>query len=448
MKKRGIVIELIVLGLFFFSCTNLWAAPNYITLQGVLKDTAGQPLSGPVDLFIRVLDGIDPDTAAEEYSEEHLNVVLINGVYNVILGGGTNQIGLFDKVLFNDDSRFLQIGIRQAPESDYELLTPPQPFNSVAYALNAGSVDGLDSTAFFSSTGGTLAGDIIVNGHVTIANGTQGAGKVLSSDAFGLVTWELPTIDSFSEGRYTEGNSLFLGTNAGQNDDGGINRNVGIGYRVLEENRSGERNTAIGYTALQRNITGGNGNTAFGSSALSYNTTGLSNTAIGSSALVMNTTGRDNTASGATALMENETGDYNTANGGGALFNNIDGDRNTAIGYHSLYNHTTGWGNVAIGNNADLNNGSGIKNTIIGTSAGSSSPANNQSGNVFIGYAAGGNESGSDKLYIENSNSVTPLIYGDFTYGSELVRIHGDFETTGQVKNCRWDSGSREGADF
>ncbi|WP_425509582.1 hypothetical protein, partial [Xanthovirga aplysinae] len=36
------------------------------------------------------------------------------------------------------------------------------------------------------------------------------------------------------------------------------------------------------------------------------------------------------------------------------------------------------------------------------------------SSNVFIGYAAGWFETGSNKLYIANDATSTPLIYGDF----------------------------------
>ena len=63
MKKQGTVAGLMVFGLFFLFCTNLWAAPSYTTLQGVLKDATDQPLVGPVDMFVRVLDGPDPGTA-------------------------------------------------------------------------------------------------------------------------------------------------------------------------------------------------------------------------------------------------------------------------------------------------------------------------------------------------------------------------------------------------
>ena len=41
----------------------------------------------------------------------------------------------------------------------------------------------------------------------------------------------------------------------------------------------------------------------------------------------------------------------------------------------------------------------------------------------MLGYQAGYSETGSNKLYIENSNSATPLIYGEFD--NDLVKING-----------------------
>ena len=42
---------------------------------------------------------------------------------------------------------------------------------------------------------------------------------------------------------------------------------------------------------------------------------------------------------------------------------------------------------------------------------------------TFIGYRAGYNETGSNKLYIANSDTSTPLIYGDFS--TAQLKIHG-----------------------
>jgi hypothetical protein len=44
--------------------------------------------------------------------------------------------------------------------------------------------------------------------------------------------------------------------------------------------------------------------------------------------------------------------------------------------------------------------------------------------NVFLGSGAGYNETGSNKLYISNSNTSTPLIYGEFD--NQYLEINGD----------------------
>jgi hypothetical protein len=45
---------------------------------------------------------------------------------------------------------------------------------------------------------------------------------------------------------------------------------------------------------------------------------------------------------------------------------------------------------------------------------------------VLIGYEAGNAETGSNKLYIENSNSTTPLIYGEFD--NDILRVNGTLQ--------------------
>ena len=52
-------------------------------------------------------------------------------------------------------------------------------------------------------------------------------------------------------------------------------------------------------------------------------------------------------------------------------------------------------------------------------------------GNIFIGYQAAYNDNTDNKLYIENSNSATPLIYGVFD--NDLIKINGDLTVTGKV---------------
>ncbi|WP_172796062.1 tail fiber domain-containing protein, partial [Roseivirga echinicomitans] len=81
------------------------------------------------------------------------------------------------------------------------------------------------------------------------------------------------------------------------------------------------------------------------------------------------------------------TGDDNVGVGIGALEDNTSGSKNVALGYQSLNKVTTG------------------------------------SGNVMLGYRAGFSNTGSNKLYIENSPSNSPLIYGDFD--KDIINFNG-----------------------
>ena len=127
-------------------------------------------------------------------------------------------------------------------------------------------------------------------------------------------------------------------------------------------------------------------------------TSAVSNTIFGANAGLANTTGTNNVFSGYQTGAGNTTGAFNIGSGSNALKANTTGSSNTAIGYNSLSANTTGYNNVSIGA------GSGAANTI-------------GIGNVFLGNMAGAAETGSNKLYIHNSNSSIPLIYGNFLTG-------------------------------
>jgi len=216
-------------------------------------------------------------------------------------------------------------------------------------------------------------------------------GQVLQTDGDGALSWVtyagggVNEINDLSDGK-TGGNSVFLGTGAGALDDGTDNKNVAVGDSALNANNTGLRNTAIGFKALFSN-TAAKYNTAIGYHTLQSNTTGSINTAIGSNALLSNTTGQNN----------------------------------TAVGSNALYLNTTGDANVAIGYSANRSNELGSNNTMLGYDAGSQSIGNN---NVFLGYQAGFDEMGDNKLYIENSGSQSPLIYGDFD--NDILAVNGN----------------------
>jgi hypothetical protein len=185
-----------------------------------------------------------------------------------------------------------------------------------------------------------------------------------------------------------------------------------IGSSALRNTTSGQQNTAIGYWAMYSNTTG-SFNTALGYRAISANTSGTENVALGHQTLMSNSTGYANTAVGYQALINNSTGYQNTGIGDWALKSNNIGAENTAVGYFSLKSNTTGTNNTALGNWALLNLTTGINNTALGSQAGQGNTTG--SGNVFIGHQAGANETGSNKLFIQNSVNGAPLIRGDFS---------------------------------
>jgi hypothetical protein len=132
-----------------------------------------------------------------------------------------------------------------------------------------------------------------------------------------------------------------------------------------------------------------------------------------------------------------KTGNWNTIIGSGAGTNIGTGDKNIVIG------------SGAMGENYFAGSGTGSSNIMIGFQAGYS--VSNSSSNIFIGNQAGYSETGSNKLYISNSGSVPPLIYGDFSTGtvalgtiapstSYKLYINGNAYSTGSwsSSDVRW----------
>jgi len=167
-------------------------------------------------------------------------------------------------------------------------------------------------------------------------------------------------------------NNNFIGTTDAK--DLNIRTNNTLHVRITQKGQIETLNTGgsvfIGEGAGANDDGTNNGNTAVGTNALNRATSSTSNNAFGRGALLFNTDGQDNTAFGSATLSGNRTGNYNVAVGNGAGFEN-----------------TTG------------------------------------SSNVFIGFQSGYHETGSNKLYIENSSSSNPLIGGDFS--TDEVTING-----------------------
>lgn len=189
--------------------------------------------------------------------------------------------------------------------------------------------------------------------------------------------------------------NFYFGNQSGKSTTSGSN-NIYFGYQSGFSSTTANNNLGIGNYSLYSTSNNGNFNLAIGYGACYTNTTSDSNVVIGYYA-GRYTAGNSNTLLGTRA--------------GYGVTGNVY-SHNTAIGYQSQYSITTGSYNTSLGYMSGYSNASG-------------------SNNVFIGYKAGYSETGSNKLYIDNSATATPLIHGDFS--TNLITINGNETITGDI---------------
>jgi hypothetical protein len=169
----------------------------------------------------------------------------------------------------------------------------------------------------------------------------------------------------------------------------------------------------------------GDSNTFYGYKAgISISGPAKAATFIGAFAGTQNTAGENNTFIGKEAGASNTIASNNTFLGALSGYSNIKGKWNTFLGSNAGVSNTHGMGNTFIGFNAGCGNLEGYGNTFIGSQTGYYNASGN--GNVFIGLLAGCNEAGSNRLYIDNTDTATPLIYGEFD--NNIVRVHGQLQ--------------------
>lgn len=227
--------------------------------------------------------------------------------------------------------------------------------------------------------------------------------------------------------------NIFLGNNSGYSNSDG-NYNMYLGFESGFNSGNGidndpSFNTLIGYQAGYSNING-EFLTVLGSRAGVYST-GSYNTFLGAEAGFNADLGTTNTYVGAAAGSSN-TGSFNTLLGYAAGFYGA-GDGNVLLGVSAGQGSSSGTyfsHNTFVGMNTGYSTLNGNSNTFLGYQAGYLNESG--SGNVFIGYEAGYNETGNNKLYISNSDTETPLLYGDFALGSVMMNGNAGINLAGQ----------------
>ena len=213
--------------------------------------------------------------------------------------------------------------------------------------------------------------------------------------------------------------NTFLGHSAGQKNTTGLT-NTFIGKFAGRENTVGISNTYLGELAGLLGTTGDE-NTFIGQEAGRENTTGSSNTFVGEDAGLSNTIGDLNSFFGCNAGVNADQSNRNTFIGSFAGQSSFEGVNNTYLGVFTGQENTLGVNNTFLGSYAGRKSLTGQFNTYVGMSAGHDNLEG--SANVFLGYQAGFNEKGSNRLYIANSATSNPLIYGAFD--RKIVNING-----------------------
>lgn len=226
-------------------------------------------------------------------------------------------------------------------------------------------------------------------------------------------------------------NKIFLVENGlqrlGLRKDGGIEPYNGIKIGINAGlNNTSNTNIFIGQSAGSSNTTG-TLNYGIGNSSLSSVTTNGINIAIGQNTLtdyIGNSVPGNNVSIGHYSMRYMTDGSLNTAIGIGAMENiNFNSNSNVAIGTYALRNLVSGTENTVLGYSAG-NASDGFHNLYLGFGSGYNADGDR---NIFLGYRSGYNAPiGSDMLYIENSNSNTPLVYGEFD--NDILRINGELQ--------------------
>jgi len=141
---------IIVLFLCFFAISVQASVPRILTLQGNLRDQAGNPVNGTHVMKIRFYDAL---TGGNQVHVEILSVTFTAGLYNVTIGQDTP---LPDSITF-DRQYFLGMVIDNGAE-----LSPRTPITSTPsafFSMRAAIADSLNSSAS-ANPSGNAGGDL------------------------------------------------------------------------------------------------------------------------------------------------------------------------------------------------------------------------------------------------------------------------------------------------
>lgn len=164
------VICFVVFGGYLSAALKVRAAVpnNIISYQGRILNTSGAPVAdATLSMTFRLFDAVSGGTclwsniSSTCASNTARSVTLTDGLFSENLGDtGASYAGIPDSVFQNNAAVYLQI------EIGGEALTPRKLLTAAPYAINSSVLDGIDSTGFLQTTGGSATGNYTFTGAV------------------------------------------------------------------------------------------------------------------------------------------------------------------------------------------------------------------------------------------------------------------------------------------
>jgi hypothetical protein len=397
----------------------------------VTNVTASSPLSSSGGSTPNItLDTTSATGAATQYDLTLKQNLLTGANKRIPYFTGTNTLSNSDNLVFDNATKYLGIGtaspdatihMTQATGNRIRFTDPSSGLNYKNWQIFAGSGADERNLSFQSlsdagteynfmtwrkATNSQLISNLYIP-HLATSSGTEVAtvntvGEIYRSELktvggtslFGTGNIPTYTLPSFSSGSVIFSNGTDLAQDNANFFWNNSTKRLSLGTASASRQLTTTQDISVNGNDIGLGGANQPNNARFGNAALNNNTTGVGNLAIG-----------------AYTLLNNTTGYYNTGLGNQALFTNISGHTNTAIGQNTLY-YNTGNQNTGIGTQSLFSNVGGNQNTAVSPFALYSNVSG--SGNIAIGYGAGYSETGSNRLYIENSTSSSPLIGGHF----------------------------------
>ncbi|MBL0137194.1 MAG: hypothetical protein IPP86_01530 [Bacteroidetes bacterium] len=204
--------QLLLLLLIIVASNSFAQSPSAIPYQAVARDNAGNLIANQsISLRFSIHDATAGGTVL--YQETQMAMTNSLGLFTTTIGQGMVITGTFSGINWGVNAKFVQVEMDASGGSTYIDMGTTQ-LMSVPYALYAarsgdipaGSANGntlrwngttwiSDNAVFNNGVNvgiGTPspAAKLDVAGTVKIADGTQGAGKVLTSNASGVASWQ------------------------------------------------------------------------------------------------------------------------------------------------------------------------------------------------------------------------------------------------------------------